>query len=93
MSSKLERRRARQNVAAYHEAELSALVAHVGEAIDKFRAGELDAFDVDQVLLQYARAAKALWKFCNLGDVEITARFVHEGPPKNWWQGAAPTPR
>lgn len=93
MSSKSERRKAREDVATYHEAELSGLVAHVGEAIDKFRAGELDAFDVDQVLLRYSRAAKELWKFCNLGNVEITARFVHEDPPRDWWQRAAPKPR
>jgi hypothetical protein len=34
-----------------------------GEAVDRYRAGELDAFDVDQVLFQYSRAAKELWKF------------------------------
>lgn len=93
MSSKSEQRKAREDVTAYHEAELSGLVAHVGEVIDKFRAGEIDAFDVDQVLFRYSRAAKELWKFCNLGNVEITARFVREDPPRDWWQRAAPKPR
>ncbi len=55
-------------VAAYHEAELAVLVQRVGTAIDRFRNGELDAFDVDKVLFQYSRAAKELWKFCHLGD-------------------------
>jgi hypothetical protein len=36
-------------VAAYHEARLSELIAHVGKAIDRFRDGELDAFDGDHV--------------------------------------------
>ena len=47
-------------MAGYHEAKLSELVAHVAEAIDRFRGGELDAFDVDHVLYQYSRAAKEL---------------------------------
>ena len=44
MSSKAERRAAREAVAAYHEAELAKLVERVGEAIDAFRSGQLDAF-------------------------------------------------
>jgi hypothetical protein len=52
-------------VADYHAAQLGALVARVGEAVDRYRAGELDAFEVDRVLFQYSRAAKELWKFCN----------------------------
>ena len=42
----------------YHESQLAVLVERVGDAIDCYRVGELDAFDVDQVLFQYARAAK-----------------------------------
>jgi len=60
MSSKSERRAARESVAAYHEARLAALVQRVGEAIDRLRAGELDAFDTDQVIFQYSRAAREL---------------------------------
>ena len=65
VSGKSERRAARSVVADYHHAQLEELVARVGEAVDRYRAGELDAFDVDQVLFQYSRAAKELWKFCN----------------------------
>lgn len=54
MSGKSERRAARSVVADYHQAELGDLVAHVGEAVDRYRAGELDAFEVDQVLFQYS---------------------------------------
>ena len=62
----------------YHESQLAVLVERVGDAIDRFRVGELDAFDVDQVLFQYSRAAKELWKFCNLGDPELAANIMHE---------------
>ena len=80
-------------MAAYHEATLSELVAHVAEAIDRFRADELNAFDVDHVLFQYSRAVKELWKFCNLTDVEITAHHLDEGPSIDWWERGAPRER
>jgi len=62
MSDKSERRAAREAVAEYHEARLAELVERVGDAVDRFRAGELDAFEADQVIFQYGRAAKELWK-------------------------------
>jgi hypothetical protein len=67
-------------VAAYHEAALGELVAHVAAAIDDFRSGALDAFEVDRVLFQYSRGAKELWKFCNMTDVEWTAGLLIERP-------------
>jgi hypothetical protein len=36
-------------VAEYHCAELESLLVRVAEAVDRYREGELDAFDVDQV--------------------------------------------
>ena len=93
MSTKSERRAAREAVAAYHEAQLAALVQRVGEAVDSFRAGETDAFEADQLIFQYSRAAKELWKFCNLGDVEYAAHAIGEGPLADWWERGAPNRR
>ena len=90
MSSKSERRAARETVAAYHEAQLTELVQRVGEPIDRFRAGEVDAFHTDQVIFQYSRAAKELWKFCNLPDVEFTARVIDDRAPTDWWERGEP---
>ena len=73
-----ERQQAREAVAAYHQAKLVELLTHVADAVDRYRDGELDSFEVDHVVFQYSRAAKELWKFCNLGNVEITARQVAE---------------
>jgi hypothetical protein len=93
VSDKSDRRQARQAVAAYHEAQLSELVTHVAVEIDRFRDGDLDAFDVDRVLFQYSRAARELWKLCNLGDVGVTARYVHEAQAIDWWERGAPKER
>ena len=60
-----------------------------GEAVDSFRAGELDAFETDLIIFQYSRAAKELWKFCNLGDVVFTAQDIGRGPPRGWWERGA----
>lgn len=93
VSSKSERRAARSVVAEYHQAELGKLVARVGVAVDGYRAGELDAFEVDQVLFQYSRAAKELWKFCNYLQVEVAAALIREQPPHDWWERGAPRVR
>jgi hypothetical protein len=76
-------------VAANHEARLAELLRRVGEAADRFRAGELDAFEADQVIFQYSRAAKELWKFCNLGDAVFTAQLISEAAPAAWWERGA----
>jgi hypothetical protein len=80
-------------VAEYHQAELGKLVARVGDAVDGNRAGELDAFDVDQVLFQYSRAAKELWKYCNYRQVETAAAMIQDQPPHDWWERGAPRQR
>jgi hypothetical protein len=93
VSGKAERRAARALVAEYHEAELGHLVARVSEAVDRYRAGELDPFEVDRVLFQYSRAAKELWKFCNYLQVETAAAMIRERPPHDWWERGAPRER
>lgn len=72
---------------------LGELANHVGAAIDGYRAGDLDAFEIDQVVLRYSRAAKELWKFCNLTDVEFAASLIDDGGPRDWWEQAAPRQR
>ncbi|NUR05953.1 MAG: hypothetical protein HOQ45_02955 [Nocardioidaceae bacterium] len=54
MSAKSDRTAARKAVAAYHQAQLADLVAHVGSAIDRYRSDELDAFEVDQLIFQFS---------------------------------------
>lgn len=93
MTSKSNRRAAHDAVSVYHGVQLASLVARVGETVDRHRAGELDAFDVDRVLFHYSRAAKELWKFCNLSSVEVAARVISEDPQIDWWERGAPRER
>lgn len=90
MSTKAERQAAREAVAAYHEAQLAELIRHVVEVVDRFRAGELSAFETDRAIFQYSRAAKELWKFCNSTDAVFTAAVIGERAPTDWWERGAP---
>jgi hypothetical protein len=93
MDAKAERRKARERVATYHEACLQDLVEHVGRALDSYRAGEIDAFGMDESIHQYHRAAKELWKFCwasgSATQLEFVAEMVDrqalEGRATDWW--------
>ena len=40
MAGKAERRAARSVIAGYHDQQLSKLVNHIGDAVDRYRAGE-----------------------------------------------------
>ena len=93
VADRSERRAARLVVAEYHDAQLRELVGRVGDGIDRFRSGELDATEVDRVLFQYSRAAKELWKFCNYLQVEVAATIIREQPPNDWWERGAPRER
>ncbi len=69
---------------------MAEIIAHAGQAIDNFRAGEFDAFAVDRALYQYSRSAKELWKFCNLTPIETAAQAVVDQPSIDWWERGAP---
>ena len=93
MGTKAERRQARERVAAYHEACLGQLVAHVANVLDRYRAGELDAHAVDETIHHYHRATGQLWKFCwasGSTHLELIARLIDEqtanGETTDWWQ-------
>ena len=61
-------------------------MSHVAKAIEKFGAGELDAFEVDRVVFRYSRVGKKLWVFCNDSQVESLAGFLAETPEIDWWE-------
>jgi len=86
MTRKSERAEAVERIGAYHEEQLALLLDRAGEAIRRFQAGDLDAFDADAELFQYGRAAKKLWTFCNSGEVISTAALIAEGPVIDWWE-------
>lgn len=94
--TRAERRAARERVARYYETELAKLVHHVGQAIARYRGGEIGLHDVDDVIHRYSKAARELWKFCWLtgsgSHVLFVARTLElwaaEGDAVEWWEEA-----
>jgi hypothetical protein len=62
--SKALRRAPRESVAAYHEAQLASLIEHMRDGIARYDAGEIDAFDLDELIHRYKRSTQKLWAFC-----------------------------
>jgi hypothetical protein len=95
LDSKAERRAARARIGAYHEAKLAELIEHISQALARCDAGEIDVFDLDDVIRHYKRAARELWKFCSGtgSDVLFAARTLDfweaEGELPDWWQAGA----
>jgi hypothetical protein len=101
VGTKAERRAAREQVADYHEAQLGELIDHVTAAVDRYRAGEIDAYRVDETIHHYHRVARELWKFCWSGGggthLEIIAGVLHRmathGESISWWERVGPRGR
>ncbi|HEY1456911.1 MAG TPA: hypothetical protein VGF15_00205 [Solirubrobacteraceae bacterium] len=94
--TKAARRASRAVIGAYHEASLADLIERVRDGLARYDAGELDAFELDEVIHQYKRAARELWKFCvgAGGHVLSAARTLEyweaEGELPDWWEAGAP---
>jgi hypothetical protein len=99
-SESAQRRAVREMVSAYHQQELLGLLEHVREGFARLDAGELDVFELDELIHRYKRAAKMVWSFCGSSGSqwERAANALRglrergESPP-DWWQEAAPRER
>jgi hypothetical protein len=94
--SKAQRRADREAVGAYHEAQLTKLLEHVREGFDRYDAGAIDAFELDDLIHHYKRAAQKLWATCVGGgaQAERTARMLELQSARDevtdWWELARP---
>ena len=95
-----ERKAAVERIRRYHEAELRLLLEHVRDGLARLDAGEIDAFDLDDLVHRYKRSARELWKFCGQteSDMERASRMLDfwrdQGePPADWWEAGEPRRR
>ena len=95
-----ERRAARDRIVRYHEEELQRLLGHVREGFARLDAGEIDAFDLDELIHRYKRSTRELWKFCGQtqSDMVRVARWLdylrEQGEPlPDWWAAGEPRRR
>jgi len=90
-SEKARRRAAREMIAAYHEEQLQKLLQHVRAGFAQLDAGEIDAFELDEIIHHYKRSAAKLWTFCGssggqwLHAAETLAYLRETGDEPDWW--------
>jgi hypothetical protein len=59
-------------------------------------AGEIDEFELDEVIHRYKRSAAELWKFCGSSggqwqQAANTLRYLRErGEEPDWWERGSP---
>jgi hypothetical protein len=91
-SERQQRRVARELIGRYHEEQLRLLLERVREGFVRMDAGEIDSFELDDLIHRYKRSAQKLWSFCGQsGSQWLTAAHTLEylrergEPGPDWW--------
>jgi hypothetical protein len=98
-SERAQRLAARKTIAAYHEEQLRGLLEHVREGFARLDAGEIDVFELDDIIHHYKRSARELWKFCGSSGSEWMRavgmlEFLREQDDEpDWWEAGFPRAR
>lgn len=90
-------RAARERVADYYQEQLRGLLEHLRAGFVSLDAGEIDEFELDDLIHRYKKAAAKLWSFCGAGGASvqqaagILERLRADGEEMpDWWELAAP---
>ena len=90
-----DRRTPRELIAAYHKSQLRILLEHVRDGFARLGAGEIDEFEMDDLIHHYKRSANELWKFCGSasGQWQQAAGALtylrEQGEEPDWWDRGA----
>jgi hypothetical protein len=97
---KARRRAARELIGRYHDQQLRLLLDHVREGFQKLDRGDIDPFDLDELIHHYKRSAQKLWSFCGSSgsaweQAAITVQWWHEHGEdgSDWWAAGEPRRR
>jgi hypothetical protein len=97
---KARRRAAREMIGRYHEEQLRLLLERVREGFGQLDAGEIDPFDLDDVIHHYKRSAQKLWSFCGSSGsgwerAALTLEWIRERGEEepDWWEAGEPRRR
>lgn len=87
-------------IAEYHEQQLRLLLERVREGFAKMDAGEIDPFELDDLIHRYKRSAQKLWSFCGSGGggwerAALTLEWEREQGEAgtDWWEVGRPRRR
>jgi hypothetical protein len=96
-NEKARRRAAGVLIDDFHERQLRGLLERVRDGFARMDAGEIDPFELDDLIHRYKRSAQKLWSFCSGtgSDRERAALTLEwwreEGEPEpDWWEAGAP---
>jgi len=92
---KAKRRAARELISAYHQEQPGILLEHVRTGFAQLDAGEIDEFELDDLIYHYKRSAAELWKFCELPrNATYAAGSINDLREQrrelDWWEAGAP---
>lgn len=84
-------------IGEYHEAQLRVLLDRVRDGFAQLDAGELDPFELDELIHRYKRSAQKLWSFCGSSGsgwegAALTLESLHEHGEEDpdWWAAGEP---
>jgi hypothetical protein len=88
-------------IGRYHEEQLRLLLERVREGFEQLDAGQIDPFDLDDVILHhYRRSAQKLWNFCGSSGsgwehAALTLEWIREQGEEepDWWRTGEPPRR
>jgi len=96
---RVRRRAARELIGVYHDEQLRGLLEHVREGFARLDRGEIDAFELDELIHRYKRSARELWKFCGSSGsgweraVKMLAFLRENDEDPDWWSAGEPRRR
>lgn len=98
--SKAKRRADVALAVGYYEARLADLLERVRDGFERYDSGELDAFELDELIHHYKKATRELWKFCgNItgSSAHFVARAIEDMQARretiDWWERGNPERR
>jgi hypothetical protein len=94
------RRAARELIGRYHDEQLRLLLDHVRQGFEKLDRGEIDPFELDELIHRYKRSAQKLWSFCGSSgsgyeQAALTVEWWREHGEEelDWWVAGEPRRR
>ena len=97
--SKAARRAAYELISSYHKEQLRLLLERVRTGLGRLDAGEIDEFELDDLIYHYKRSAAELWKFCGSTGSRVeqaasTLSYLRDrGEEPDWWERGRPRSR
>jgi hypothetical protein len=75
---------------------LRVLLEHVRDGFRRLDAGEIGAFDLDDLIHHYERSTQKLWSFCGSAGGAWERAALHlewlqqQGDEADWWEEGQP---